>query len=191
MIRPSAGAQRLAGRARGSAVQREHPALLAPTHVGRAPAVRVPVVDPAPPHGTCTGQRLRRAHRRRRLRDPGRRRSRAAGPWSNVIANPHGGLRRDGARRRLHVGGEQLLLSAHAWHNDPVSDPVSEVLYLRTRRPASCGAPRRRRSARMRRTPCGTARARRRSSTSTAASRTRAHARHRRGRSGEARAARG
>ena len=35
-------------------------------------------------------------------------------PWSNVIANPHGGFVVTERGRRLHLGGEQLLLPAHA-----------------------------------------------------------------------------
>ena len=35
-------------------------------------------------------------------------------PWANVIANPHGGLHGDRARRRVHLGREQLLLPAHS-----------------------------------------------------------------------------
>ncbi len=52
-------------------------------------------------------------------------------PWANVVANPHGGfvVSERGA-------GFTWAESSHAfrltpWHNDPVSDPVGDVLYLR------------------------------------------------------------
>ena len=52
-------------------------------------------------------------------------------PWANVIANPHGGF-----VVSERGGGFTWAESSHSfrltpWHNDPVSDPVSEVLYLR------------------------------------------------------------
>ena len=52
-------------------------------------------------------------------------------PWANVIANPHGGF-------VVSEGGAGATWAANSyfyrltpWHNDPVSDPASEVLYLR------------------------------------------------------------
>ena len=92
-------------------------------------------------------------------------------PWSNVIANRARRLRGHRARRRLHLGREQLLLPAHALaQRSGERSGERGRSTCRTRRPASCGAPRRARSARTRRTPSGTARAPRRSSRSTAAS---------------------
>ena len=52
-------------------------------------------------------------------------------PWANVIANPHGGFLVTRAGRRLHLGGQQLLLPAHALAQRPGERPASEVLYLR------------------------------------------------------------
>ena len=68
-------------------------------------------------------------------------------PWANVIANPHGGFVVTERGGGFTWAENSYFYRLTPWHNDPVSDPVSEVLYLRTRRPASCGARRRGRSA--------------------------------------------
>ncbi len=51
-------------------------------------------------------------------------------PWSNVIANPHGGfvVTERGGGCTWAVNSYFYRLTP--WHNDPVSDPVSEVVYL-------------------------------------------------------------
>jgi len=52
-------------------------------------------------------------------------------PWANVVANPHGGfvVSERGAGFTWAESSHSFRLTP--WHNDPVSDPVSEVLYLR------------------------------------------------------------
>ena len=120
----------------------------------------------------CARQRLRRPHAGRRLRDPGRRRPRAAGAVGRTSSPTRTAASWSPSAARGFTWAENsYFYRLTPWHNDPVSDPVSEVLYLRDEDTgelwcADAGAgPRRRR-----RTPCGTARAPRRSSTSTAAS---------------------
>ena len=52
-------------------------------------------------------------------------------PWANVIANAHGGfLVSERGAGCTWVGSSQFFRLS-PWHNDPISDPVSEVLYLR------------------------------------------------------------
>jgi cyclic beta-1,2-glucan glucanotransferase len=52
-------------------------------------------------------------------------------PWANVIANPRGGfvVSERGAGFTWAESSHSFRLTP--WHNDPVSDPVSDVLYLR------------------------------------------------------------
>ena len=52
-------------------------------------------------------------------------------PWANVVANEHGGflVSERGASCTWVENSQFFRLTP--WHNDPVSDPVSEVLYLR------------------------------------------------------------
>ncbi|MGH7475834.1 MAG: GH36-type glycosyl hydrolase domain-containing protein [Longimicrobiales bacterium] len=52
-------------------------------------------------------------------------------PWSNVVANPHGGflVTERGAACTWAINSQFFRLTP--WHNDPVSDPASEVVYLR------------------------------------------------------------
>ncbi len=52
-------------------------------------------------------------------------------PWANVVANPRGGfiVTERGAGYTWAENSQFFRLTP--WHNDPVSDPVSEVLYLR------------------------------------------------------------
>ena len=74
-------------------------------HGGAASAARSAAAD---------GQRDRRTHRRGRLRDPPARRHASAGAVGQRRRQPARRLRRHGARRRIFLGGEQLLLSPHA-----------------------------------------------------------------------------
>jgi cyclic beta-1,2-glucan synthetase len=51
-------------------------------------------------------------------------------PWSNVVANPHGGFVVSERGAGATWVGNSYFYRLTPWHNDPVSDPVSEVLYL-------------------------------------------------------------
>ncbi len=52
-------------------------------------------------------------------------------PWANVIASPHAGtiVTESGGGYTWGENAHEFRLTT--WHNDPVSDPVSEALYLR------------------------------------------------------------
>ena len=81
-------------------------------------------------------------------------------PWANVIANPHGGFVVTERGGGFTWAENSYFFRLTPWHNDPVSDPVSEAIYLRdedTRRALvrHAGAD----PARRRRTPSATARA--------------------------------
>ncbi|HEX7242776.1 MAG TPA: glucoamylase family protein, partial [Longimicrobiaceae bacterium] len=52
-------------------------------------------------------------------------------PWVNVVANPHGGFVVSERGAGFAWSGNSYFFRLTPWHNDPVSDPVSEVLYLR------------------------------------------------------------
>ena len=52
-------------------------------------------------------------------------------PWANVIANPHGGVLVTERGAGFTWAGSSYFFRLTPWHNDPVSDPASEVLYLR------------------------------------------------------------
>jgi cyclic beta-1,2-glucan synthetase len=58
-------------------------------------------------------------------------RPRAARAVGERDRQPARRLRGQRARRGLHLGGSSYFFRLTPWHNDPVSDPVSEVLYLR------------------------------------------------------------
>lgn len=59
-------------------------------------------------------------------------------PWANVVANAHGGfLVSERGAACTWVGNSQFFRLT-PWHNDPVSDPVSEVLYLRDEESGDC-----------------------------------------------------
>jgi cyclic beta-1,2-glucan synthetase len=51
-------------------------------------------------------------------------------PWSNVIANPHGGFLITERGGGFSWAQSSYFLRLTPWHNDPVSDPVSDVVYL-------------------------------------------------------------
>ena len=79
-------------------------------------------------------------------------------PWANVIANPRGGFVVTERGAGFTWAENSYFYRLTPWHNDPVSDPSSDVLYLRDEETgelwsADAGAGRERR----RRTPCGTA----------------------------------
>ena len=59
-------------------------------------------------------------------------------PWANVIANERGGflVTERGAACTWVENSQFFRLTP--WHNDPVSDPVSEVLYLRDEASGDC-----------------------------------------------------
>jgi cyclic beta-1,2-glucan synthetase len=59
-------------------------------------------------------------------------------PWANVVANPRGGflVSERGAACTWAENSQFFRLSP--WHNDPISDPVSEVLYLRDEDSGDC-----------------------------------------------------
>ncbi len=52
-------------------------------------------------------------------------------PWSNVIANPRGGFVVTERGSGVTWAGSSYFFRLTPWHNDPVSDPVGDVLYLR------------------------------------------------------------
>lgn len=52
-------------------------------------------------------------------------------PWVNVIANPHGGFIVSEAGAGFTWAANSYFYRLTPWHNDPVSDPASDVLYLR------------------------------------------------------------
>ena len=51
-------------------------------------------------------------------------------PWANVIANPRGGFLVTERGGGFTWAENSYFYRLTPWHNDPVSDPVSEVLYL-------------------------------------------------------------
>ena len=52
-------------------------------------------------------------------------------PWSNVIANRHGGFIVTERGGGFTWAENSYFFRLTPWHNDPASDPVSEVIYLR------------------------------------------------------------
>jgi cyclic beta-1,2-glucan synthetase len=52
-------------------------------------------------------------------------------PWSNVVANPTGGFVVTERGGGFTWAGNSYFFRLTPWHNDPVSDPVSDVVYLR------------------------------------------------------------
>jgi cyclic beta-1,2-glucan synthetase len=52
-------------------------------------------------------------------------------PWVNVVANPHGGFVVSERGSGFTWAENSYFYRLTPWHNDPVSDPISEVLYLR------------------------------------------------------------
>jgi cellobiose phosphorylase len=51
-------------------------------------------------------------------------------PWANVIANPYGGFLVTERGGGFTWAGSSYFFRLTPWHNDPVSDPLGEVLYL-------------------------------------------------------------
>jgi cyclic beta-1,2-glucan synthetase len=52
-------------------------------------------------------------------------------PWANVVANPHGGFLVTERGAGFTWAGNSYFFRLTPWHNDPVSDPVSDAVYLR------------------------------------------------------------
>ncbi len=52
-------------------------------------------------------------------------------PWVNVIANPHGGFIVSERGAGCTWAENSIFYRLTPWHNDPVADPVSEIIYLR------------------------------------------------------------
>lgn len=52
-------------------------------------------------------------------------------PWANVIANPHSGFLVTERGSGFTWSGSSYFYRLTPWHNDPVSDPPGEALYLR------------------------------------------------------------
>jgi cyclic beta-1,2-glucan synthetase len=52
-------------------------------------------------------------------------------PWANVIANPRGGFIVTERGAGCTWAGNSYFYRLTPWHNDPVSDPASDVIYLR------------------------------------------------------------
>jgi cyclic beta-1,2-glucan synthetase len=51
-------------------------------------------------------------------------------PWANVIANPRGGFLVTERGGGVTWAGNSYFFRLTPWHNDPVSDPVGDALYL-------------------------------------------------------------
>ncbi|WP_110968877.1 GH36-type glycosyl hydrolase domain-containing protein [Pseudomonas huaxiensis] len=62
-------------------------------------------------------------------------------PWVNVLANPNFGsvLSEAGSAYTWHENAHEFRLTP--WHNDPVSDPGGEVIYLRDEDTGHCWSP--------------------------------------------------
>src|SRR5690606_8190201 len=52
-------------------------------------------------------------------------------PWANVVANPQGGFVVTERGAGFSWAGNSYFYRLTPWHNDPVSDPASDVIYLR------------------------------------------------------------
>ncbi|MEO8452575.1 MAG: hypothetical protein ABI647_22470 [Gemmatimonadota bacterium] len=52
-------------------------------------------------------------------------------PWSNVIANPDGGFMVSESGAGCTWATNSFFYRLTPWHNDPVTDPISDVVYLR------------------------------------------------------------
>ncbi|MEP7176768.1 MAG: glucoamylase family protein, partial [Gemmatimonadales bacterium] len=52
-------------------------------------------------------------------------------PWSNVVANPHGGFVVSERGGGFTWAENSYFYRLSPWHNDPASDPVTEAIYLR------------------------------------------------------------
>ncbi|MEX2584088.1 MAG: glucoamylase family protein [Gemmatimonadota bacterium] len=52
-------------------------------------------------------------------------------PWANVVGNPHGGFIVTERGGGFTWAENSYFYRLTPWHNDPVSDPVSEAIYLR------------------------------------------------------------
>src|SRR5690606_31094086 len=55
-------------------------------------------------------------------------------PWINLIANIHGGFVVSESGAGATWAENSYFYRITPWHNDPVSDPASDVLYLRDER---------------------------------------------------------
>src|SRR5206468_7316366 len=51
-------------------------------------------------------------------------------PWANVMANRHGGFVVTERGGGFTWAGNSYFFRLTPWHNDPVSDPPGEVIYL-------------------------------------------------------------
>ena len=68
-------------------------------------------------------------------------------PWSNVIANPHGGFLVTERGAGFTWAANSYFYRLTPWHNDPVTDPVGDAVYLQdvesgelwSATPAPCG----------------------------------------------------
>jgi cyclic beta-1,2-glucan synthetase len=52
-------------------------------------------------------------------------------PWANVIANDHGGFLVSERGAGSAWAGSSYFFRLTPWHNDPVSDPATDIIYLR------------------------------------------------------------
>jgi cyclic beta-1,2-glucan synthetase len=52
-------------------------------------------------------------------------------PWANVIANEHGGFLVSERGAGSAWAGSSYFFRLTPWHNDPVSDPAADIIYLR------------------------------------------------------------
>ena len=109
----------------------------------RLPGTARAALRPAP--ASRSRPRARRPRRRRRRFDNGFGAARPEGdyellvagdrvppaPWANVIANAHGGFLVTERGGGFTWAENSYFFRLTPWHNDPVADPVSEVLYLR------------------------------------------------------------
>ena len=83
---------------------------------------------------TRTGELCERDRPRQRgwrIRDADRGHSLPPAPWANVIANPNAGFCITERGGGFTWAENSYFFRLTPWHNDPVSDPCGEVLYLR------------------------------------------------------------
>ncbi len=62
-------------------------------------------------------------------------------PWSNVIANPHGGFLVTERGAGFTWAANSYFYRLTPWHNDPVSDPPGDALYLQDEETGSLWSP--------------------------------------------------
>ncbi len=107
---------------------------LVPHYIERRVRPRPPVPPPPPAE---PGQAIAAGNGHGTLTPDGNYRIHVAGdrvppaPWVNVIANPHGGFLVSERGAGCTWADNAYFYRLTPWHNDPVTDPACDVLYLR------------------------------------------------------------